>query len=94
VTHLDAGDIARIADAVAERLASTAPPDRLLAVAEVAEFLGVSERWVRDATSDGRLPCVRLGAYRRYRRDEVLAYVAENSSQGRTYRPRGSRGKQ
>jgi excisionase family DNA binding protein len=49
--------------------------DRLLEAREVAELLHVPERWVREHTRSGTLPHVRLGRYRRYRRDAVLAWV-------------------
>jgi excisionase family DNA binding protein len=49
--------------------------DRLLTAAEVAELLNVKPSWVRAATRDGRLPCITLGRYRRYRRETMLAWV-------------------
>jgi predicted DNA-binding transcriptional regulator AlpA len=42
---------------------------RLWSAAEVATFLGMSLRWVRQAASDGRLPCVRLPDARAVRFD-------------------------
>jgi excisionase family DNA binding protein len=49
--------------------------DRLLIASEVAELLAVPESWVREATRDGRLPHLRLGRYRRYRRDEIESWL-------------------
>ncbi len=67
--------------------------DRLLEAKEVAELLNVPERWVRDATRDERLPCVRLGRYRRYSREDVLRWVEAQKVGGgatwRRHRPRG-----
>jgi excisionase family DNA binding protein len=57
---------------------------KLLTAAEVAELLSVPERWVRDASREGRLPVVKLGRYRRFRREAVLAWIEE-----REVEPRG-----
>lgn len=55
---------------------------RLLDAAEVADLLNIPERWVREATRAGKLPCVVLGKYRRYDRDDVLRWVEEQKSGG------------
>jgi excisionase family DNA binding protein len=57
-------------------------PDRLLDAGEVAELLNVKTSWVRAATRDGRLPCVTLGRWRRYRREAVLAWVEQQEQGG------------
>jgi excisionase family DNA binding protein len=66
--------------------------DRLLEAKEVAELLAVPEGWVRQQTRDGNLPHVKLGRYRRYDRDELLAWVeslkAGGGPQFRKHRPR------
>lgn len=49
--------------------------DRLLDAHEAAEILNVKVSWVREATRDGRLPCVALGRYRRYRREKLLEWI-------------------
>lgn len=49
--------------------------DRLLDAGEAAAILSVPVSWVREATRDGRLPCVELGRYRRYRRATLLAWI-------------------
>lgn len=56
--------------------------DRLLTASEVAELLSVKESWVRDATRDGRLPCVRLGRYVRYDDADVRAWVEDQKQNG------------
>lgn len=56
---------------------------RLLDAREVAELLGVPERWVRSHTRSGDLPCVPLGRYRRYRREAVEAWIAEREVRSR-----------
>jgi len=57
--------------------------DRLLTAGEVAKLLSVPERWVKDAACDGRIPCVRLGRYVRFDREDVLSWVAEQKTAGR-----------
>jgi excisionase family DNA binding protein len=56
--------------------------ERLGTAEEVAELLGVPVGWVREATRRGDVPCVRLGRYVRYDRDEVLAWVESLKSGG------------
>ena len=65
--------------------------DRLLEAREIAELLHVPERWVREHTRSGLLPHVRLGRYRRYRRDAVLAWVNAQDRSGRLHWPRRGR---
>ncbi len=62
--------------------------DRLLEASEVAELLHVPVSWVRQETRAGRIPCVELGRYRRYRRDAVLAWLEEREGTSRKHRPR------
>jgi excisionase family DNA binding protein len=50
-------------------------PDRLLDAAEVAVLLNTTPRWVSDAGRDGRLPSIKLGRVRRFRRETILAHV-------------------
>jgi excisionase family DNA binding protein len=57
--------------------------DRLLDADDVAVLLNVPVRWVRQASRDGRLPCVRLGRYVRFSREDVLAWVEAQKSDGR-----------
>jgi excisionase family DNA binding protein len=67
--------------------------DRLLDAGEVAELLNVPVRWVRDATRDGRIPCLRLGRYVRYRRGAVLGWLDSLESRPqRRPRPRQYQG--
>jgi excisionase family DNA binding protein len=49
--------------------------ERLLTAREVAEFLAVPESWVREHTRSGSIPYLELGRYRRYRLDDVLAWL-------------------
>jgi len=49
--------------------------DRLLDATEAAAILNVKVSWVREATRDGRLPCVELGRYRRYRLERLREWI-------------------
>jgi excisionase family DNA binding protein len=57
--------------------------DRLLTAADVADLLAIKESWVREATRDGRLPHLRLGRYRRYRREDIERWLSEQRAGGR-----------
>jgi excisionase family DNA binding protein len=57
--------------------------DRLLTAGEVAELLAVPESWVCESTRSGAMPSVELGRYRRYDRDDVLAWVESCKCGGR-----------
>ena len=52
-----------------------ADTDSLVDATAMAEILGVTEHWVRDAGRRGRIPTVQLGAHVRYCPSEVLAAV-------------------
>jgi excisionase family DNA binding protein len=58
--------------------------ERLLTAVEVAELLAVPVSWVRESTRSGAMPCVELGRYRRYDRNDVLAWVASCKRPGRS----------
>jgi predicted DNA-binding transcriptional regulator AlpA len=53
--------------------------DRLLNARQVADKLGVSERWVRDHTTrrSPKIHGIKLGLLVRYRREDVDAFMAE-----------------
>ena len=60
----------------------TAPADsRLLTPQEVANRLGVSERWVRDHASrrSPRIPAVRLGPLVRFRSSDIEDFLNQNT---------------
>jgi excisionase family DNA binding protein len=71
--------------------------DRLIDAFQVAELLSVPVGWVREHTRSGAIPCIELGRYRRYSRDDVLRWVAEQKTGGapttfRKHRPVPGRG--
>jgi excisionase family DNA binding protein len=61
--------------------------DRLLTAEELAQLLAVPTSWVREHTRSGAIPHLELGRYKRYDRDEVLAWV-ETLRKGGTGAPR------
>lgn len=58
-------------------LMATETEEPLLTVHEVARLLRVRERWLYDATRRGDFPCVRVGRYLRFRRDEVERWIRD-----------------
>jgi excisionase family DNA binding protein len=69
----------RLRDRGGETLSAESP---LWTAHEVAELLGVSHEYVWQLSREGRIPTVSLGRSRRYRRDSVLAWLAEIESHG------------
>jgi excisionase family DNA binding protein len=56
---------------------ANANPDRLLDSEQAADFLGVSERLLREMRARRELPCVRVGGRLvRYLESDLIAYVA------------------
>jgi len=56
---------------------------RLLTVEEVAERLGVRKHWVWAQARAGRIPCVRLGRYKRFREETLEAWIRSLEAGGR-----------
>lgn len=48
----------------------------LLDVPAAAARLGVTERWIRRAVAERRLPFVKVGRYVRFRPDDLDRYIA------------------
>lgn len=53
--------------------------DQLLTSRQVASWLGVSDRWVRDHATrrKPRIPSVCLGALMRFRQEDIEAFIME-----------------
>jgi excisionase family DNA binding protein len=49
----------------------------LLTATDVARMLGVRVDWVYAQSRAGRIPTVRLGRYRRFRREAIEAWIRE-----------------
>lgn len=56
---------------------SRADDDPLLLAQDVADKLQMTIDWVYAETRAGRLPCVRLGRFYRYRLSTINAWLAE-----------------
>lgn len=58
--------------------------ERLLTVGDVAEWLAVSERWVRDHSTGGKRPaikCIHMGGCIRFREKDVEEFILQWCSQ-------------
>jgi excisionase family DNA binding protein len=47
----------------------------MMTARQVAEFLGLHENWVYDRAASGDLPSYKLGGTRRFRREEIEAWL-------------------
>lgn len=55
--------------------------DELLTAEEVADVLGMGVDWVYAQTRARKIPHIRLGRYRRYRRESIQAWLTELEDQ-------------
>jgi excisionase family DNA binding protein len=58
-------------------LSITLMRESLLTAGQVASVLGVPRSWVYEQSRAGRIPTVKLGRYRRYRREAIEAWLQE-----------------
>jgi excisionase family DNA binding protein len=56
----------------------TSSDGALLDAAAVAQLLGVPKSWVYAEARAGRLPQVRVGRYRRFRRQAIEGWIADH----------------
>ena len=49
---------------------------------DVAEILSIPLSWVYRASREGQLPTVKVGRYRRFRRQAIEAWIAEQEGLG------------
>lgn len=54
----------------------------LLTAEDVAALLGVGTDWIYSETRAGRIPHVKLGRHRRYRRESIDAWLVELEAGG------------
>jgi excisionase family DNA binding protein len=52
---------------------------RLLDASEVAKRLNLPVTWVREAARRGELPSLKLGHYRRFRSEDVEAWLSKQA---------------
>ena len=66
-------DVRELAAEIAPLLAPAIPP--LLDSEQAAALLNVPTSWLEAEARANRVPSVKLGHYRRFKRDELLAWV-------------------
>lgn len=76
--ELEQGDIMAIAAAVAEfmkpqfaNLKSGEADGRIMGVQELAEYLGMSDKWIYDQTGSKSIPFFKLGTILKFRQKEI-----------------------
>jgi excisionase family DNA binding protein len=59
--------------------------ERLLMIADVAQWLGVSKAWVYDHVTrkQPRLPCIRFGELTRFRQEDIERFIEKHAGGGR-----------
>jgi hypothetical protein len=55
-------------------------PEALLDAKAAADILRVPATWLRDAARQGRVRCVHLGHYVRFRRQDLAAFIESNTA--------------
>jgi excisionase family DNA binding protein len=69
-------DLDALAEAIASKLsANGSSPAPLLDAEEAGELLHLPSSWVMAEARANRIPNVRLGKYRRFKRDSLLAWM-------------------
>jgi excisionase family DNA binding protein len=51
--------------------------DKLMTAAEVAEMTGMTLGWVYSESRAGRIPTIKLGRYRRFRREAIERWLED-----------------
>ena len=69
---IDEAAIVHLADLIASRMGTCAP---LLDAQGAADLLNVPASWVLAEARAGRIPSVSLGKYRRFKRDDLIAWL-------------------
>jgi excisionase family DNA binding protein len=59
-------------------MSAEAPGKLLLTAEEVAELVGMGVDWIYEQARRGRIPVVKLGRYRRFRRESIERWIAEH----------------
>jgi excisionase family DNA binding protein len=64
--------------------------ESMMTARQVAELLGVHENWVYDRAASGGLPSYKLGGARRFRQEEIEAWLrAQRQADQAPSRPAG-----
>ncbi|HYH52629.1 MAG TPA: helix-turn-helix domain-containing protein [Solirubrobacterales bacterium] len=54
--------------------------DPLFDMAEAAEYLGMTERWMKDQLQYGTIPRTKLGRLNRFRKSHLDKWIEENTT--------------
>lgn len=83
-SELETEDIQAIAASVAEfmkphlaLLKTAVVNDRIMGVQELAEYLGMSDKWVYDQTGSQRIPYFKLGSILKFRQKEIDKWLRQ-----------------
>lgn len=68
-----------VALALASVVVASVSPDDLLTTPEAASYLNVTDRWMRRAVADRRVPFVKVGRLLRFRRKALDEFIAANT---------------
>ena len=76
--QMDEGDVRAIAAAVSQQilpqlleLKTGGSDDPIMGVQELAEYLGMSDKWIYDQTGGNRIPFFKLGSIIKFRRSVI-----------------------
>lgn len=50
----------------------------LLTAEEVSDLIGMGVDWIYEQARNGRIPVVKLGRYRRFRREAIEQWISDN----------------
>jgi excisionase family DNA binding protein len=67
-----------VREEIAAAVKSQAKPKLTYTTAEAAELLGVKESWLASAARDGRVPCVHVGHYVRFKLADLDKFIESN----------------
>lgn len=54
--------------------------DPLFGMAEAAEYLGMTERWIKDQLAYGTIPRTKLGRLNRFRKSHLDKWIEEHTT--------------
>lgn len=54
--------------------------DPLFSPAEAAEYLGMTERWIKEQLAQGKIPRTKLGGLNRFRKSHLDKWIEDNTT--------------
>lgn len=61
-------------------MANATVDDPLFTAKEAAEYLGVSERWIKAQLAEGAIPRTKLRKLNRFRKSDLDVWIAEHTT--------------